>query len=158
MYYSHDSRSTITFCAITKLLSTPHEINIDGLICGSGNKIWRKAMPLHKLPKYWYWRYSNSCQPNTLFETYLSFINVTSRISLGKYGVWSEASTAATIAKISTVELWGRCKAHWISMGEQKLRTTILDYRSWSRTWNDNSSSNSNGKLLWSRSTYILNQ
>jgi hypothetical protein len=106
MYYSYDSRSTITFCASTNLLSTPHEINIDSLIYGSDNRIRRKAMPLHKLPKYWYWRYSKLCQPNTLFGTYLSSINATSQISLEKYGVRSEASTAATTAKISTVALW----------------------------------------------------
>jgi hypothetical protein len=155
MYYSHDSRSTITFYASTNLLSMPHEINIDSLIYGSGNRIWKKAMPLHKFLKYWYWKYSNSCHLNTLFKTYLSSINATSQISLEKYDVRSEASTTATTAKISTVALWGYCKACWISMGEQKPRTIILDDRSWSRTWNDNSSSNSNGKLLWSRSTYI---
>jgi hypothetical protein len=119
MYYSHDSRSTITFCASTNLLSTPHEISIDSLFCGSSNRIQRKAMPLHKLPKYWYWRYSNLCQPNTLFETYLPSINATSQISLGKYGVRSEASTTAITTKISMVELWGCCKARWISMGAE---------------------------------------
>jgi hypothetical protein len=52
MYYSHDSWSTITFCASTNLLSMPCEINIDSLICGFGNRIRRKARPLHKVPKY----------------------------------------------------------------------------------------------------------
>jgi hypothetical protein len=68
-----------------------------------------------------------SCRSNTNFETYLSSINASSQISSGKYGVRSEASTAATTAKISMVESCGSCIARLISMGEHYLKKTITD-------------------------------